>query len=58
MFAEPGHERATTAEIAQRLGAGEGTAFTCFGGRRALAARLWGELSGPGGAAAQRYQFR
>jgi AcrR family transcriptional regulator len=52
MFDEPGYERATTAEIAQRLGAGEGTAFTCFGGRRALAARLWGELSGPGGAAA------
>lgn len=36
VFAEKGYERATTTEIAQRLGVSEATVFTYFHGKRAL----------------------
>lgn len=40
VFAELGYERATTTEIAQRLGISEGTVFTYFHGKRELCARV------------------
>lgn len=36
VFAEKGFEKATTSEIAQRLGTSEGTVFTYFGSKREL----------------------
>jgi AcrR family transcriptional regulator len=40
VFAERGYERATTTEIAQRLGVSEATVFTYFHGKRALCERV------------------
>ncbi|TDF64588.1 TetR/AcrR family transcriptional regulator [Cupriavidus sp. L7L] len=40
VFAELGYERATTTEIAQRLGVSEGTVFTYFHGKRELCVRV------------------
>ncbi|WP_454733639.1 MULTISPECIES: TetR/AcrR family transcriptional regulator [Cupriavidus] len=40
VFAELGYERATTTEIAQRLGISEATVFTYFHGKRELCARV------------------
>lgn len=40
VFAEKGYERATTTEIAQRLGVSEGTVFTYFHGKRELCVRV------------------
>jgi AcrR family transcriptional regulator len=40
VFAEKGYERATTTEIAQRLGISEATVFTYFHGKRALCERV------------------
>jgi AcrR family transcriptional regulator len=40
VFAERGYERATTTEIAQRLGVSEATVFTYFRGKRALCMRV------------------
>ncbi len=40
VFAEKGYERATTAEIAQRLGVSEATVFSYFRGKRELCARV------------------
>ncbi|AQV93881.1 TetR family transcriptional regulator [Cupriavidus necator] len=40
VFAELGYERATTTEIAQRLGVSEATVFTYFHGKRALCVRV------------------
>ena len=38
VFSEKGYERATTAEIAQRLGVSEGRVFSCVRGERELCA--------------------
>ncbi|MFM0339472.1 TetR/AcrR family transcriptional regulator [Paraburkholderia fungorum] len=43
VFAEKGYERATTAEIAQRLGISEATVFSYFRGKRELCARVIGD---------------
>ena len=43
VFAEKGYERATTAEIAQRLGISEATVFTYFSGKRELCMQVLGE---------------
>ncbi|SEK67599.1 transcriptional regulator, TetR family [Roseateles sp. YR242] len=43
VFAERGYERATTTEIAQRLGVSEGTVFTYFRGKRELCMRVIGD---------------
>ncbi len=43
VFAEKGYERATTAEIAQRLGISEATVFTYFSGKRELCVRVLGD---------------
>ncbi|HJV69861.1 helix-turn-helix domain-containing protein [Ideonella sp.] len=40
VFAEKGYERATTTEIAQRLGVSEATVFTYFHGKRELCVRV------------------
>jgi AcrR family transcriptional regulator len=40
VFSEKGYERATTAEIAQRLGISEATVFSYFRGKRELCARV------------------
>lgn len=40
VFAEMGYERATTTEIAQRLGISEATVFTYFHGKRELCVRV------------------
>ena len=40
VFAEKGFERATTTEIAQRLGISEATVFTYFHGKRELCLRV------------------
>jgi AcrR family transcriptional regulator len=40
VFAEKGYERATTAEIAQRIGVSEATVFSYFRGKRELCARV------------------
>ncbi len=40
VFAEKGYEHATTAEIAQRIGASEATVFNYFRGKRELCARV------------------
>lgn len=40
VFSEKGFERATTAEIAQRLGVSEATVFSYFRGKRELCARV------------------
>jgi AcrR family transcriptional regulator len=40
VFAEKGYERATTVEIAQRLGISEATVFTYFRGKRELCVRV------------------
>ena len=40
VFAERGYERATTTEIAQRLGVSEATVFTYFRGKRELCMRV------------------
>ncbi len=40
VFAERGYERATTAEIAQRLGISEATVFTYFRGKRELCVQV------------------
>ncbi|PTB22316.1 TetR family transcriptional regulator [Trinickia symbiotica] len=40
VFAEKGYERATTAEIAQRVGVSEATVFSYFRGKRELCARV------------------
>lgn len=40
VFAERGYERATTTEIAQRLGISEATVFTYFRGKRELCMRV------------------
>jgi AcrR family transcriptional regulator len=40
VFAERGYERATTTEIAQRLGVSEATVFTYFHGKRELCVRV------------------
>jgi AcrR family transcriptional regulator len=40
VFAEKGYERATTTEIAQRLGISEATVFTYFRGKRELCVRV------------------
>jgi AcrR family transcriptional regulator len=40
VFAERGYERATTTEIAQRLGISEATVFTYFRGKRELCVRV------------------
>jgi len=40
VFAEKGYERATTTEIAQRLGISEATVFTYFHGKRELCVRV------------------
>jgi AcrR family transcriptional regulator len=43
VFAERGYERATTIEIAQRLGISEATVFTYFRGKRELCMRVVGD---------------
>jgi AcrR family transcriptional regulator len=43
VFSERGYERATTAEIAQRLGISEATVFSYFRGKRELCARVIGD---------------
>jgi AcrR family transcriptional regulator len=43
VFAEAGYERATTTEIAQRLGISEATVFTYFRGKRELCMRVIGD---------------
>ncbi|WP_460903460.1 TetR/AcrR family transcriptional regulator [Paraburkholderia jirisanensis] len=43
VFAEKGYERATTAEIAQRLSISEATVFSYFRGKRELCARVIGD---------------
>ncbi len=43
MFSEKGYERATTAEIAHRLGISEATVFSYFRGKRELCARVIGD---------------
>lgn len=43
VFAEKGYERATTIEIAQRLGISEATVFTYFRGKRELCVRVLGD---------------
>jgi AcrR family transcriptional regulator len=43
VFSEKGYERATTAEIAQRLGISEATVFSYFRGKRELCARVIGD---------------
>jgi len=43
VFAAKGYERATTAEIAQRLGISEATVFSYFRGKRELCARVIGD---------------
>lgn len=43
VFAEKGYERATTTEIAQRLGISEATVFTYFRGKRELCVRVIGD---------------
>ncbi|ALV08791.1 TetR/AcrR family transcriptional regulator [Roseateles depolymerans] len=43
VFAERGYERATTTEIAQRLGISEATVFTYFRGKRELCMRVIGD---------------
>ncbi|MBT9599266.1 MAG: TetR/AcrR family transcriptional regulator [Vitreoscilla sp.] len=43
VFAEKGYERATTTEIAQRLGVSEATVFTYFRGKRELCVRVIGD---------------
>ncbi len=43
VFSEKGYERATTAEIAQRLGVSEATVFSYFRGKRELCARVIGD---------------
>jgi AcrR family transcriptional regulator len=43
VFAERGFERATTTEIAARLGISEATVFTYFEGKRALCLRVIGD---------------
>jgi len=43
VFAERGYERATTTEIAQRLGVSEATVFTYFRGKRELCMRVIGD---------------
>jgi len=43
VFAEKGYERATTIEIAQRLGISEATVFTYFSGKRELCVRVLGD---------------
>jgi AcrR family transcriptional regulator len=43
VFSEKGFERATTAEIAQRLGISEATVFSYFRGKRELCARVIGD---------------
>ena len=43
VFAEKGFERATTTEIAQRLGISEATVFTYFRGKRELCVRVIGD---------------
>lgn len=40
VFSEKGYERATTAEIAQRVGVSEATVFSYFRGKRELCARV------------------
>ena len=40
VFAEKGYERATTTEIAQRLGVSEATVFTYFSGKRELCVQV------------------
>ncbi|RDK00309.1 TetR/AcrR family transcriptional regulator [Paraburkholderia lacunae] len=43
VFSERGYERATTSEIAQRLGISEATVFSYFRGKRELCARVIGD---------------
>lgn len=43
VLSERGYERATTAEIAQRLGVSEATVFTYFRGKRELCVRVIGD---------------
>ncbi|WP_321929599.1 TetR/AcrR family transcriptional regulator [Paraburkholderia guartelaensis] len=43
VFSERGYARATTAEIAQRLGVSEATVFSYFRGKRELCARVIGD---------------
>jgi AcrR family transcriptional regulator len=43
VFSEKGYERATTSEIAQRLGISEATVFSYFRGKRELCARVIGD---------------
>lgn len=43
VFSEKGYERATTAEIAQRLSISEATVFSYFRGKRELCARVIGD---------------
>ena len=43
VFSERGYERATTTEIAQRLGISEATVFTYFRGKRELCVRVIGD---------------
>lgn len=43
VFAEKGYEKATTIEIAQRLGISEATVFTYFRGKRELCVRVIGD---------------
>ena len=43
VFSEKGYERATTAEIAQRLGVSEATVFSYFRGKRELCTRVIGD---------------
>ncbi|MFM0289732.1 TetR/AcrR family transcriptional regulator [Paraburkholderia megapolitana] len=43
VFSEKGYERATTAEIAQRLGVSEATVFSYFRGKRELCAHVIGD---------------
>src|ERR1700748_570557 len=43
VFSEKGYERATTAEIAHRLGISEATVFSYFRGKRELCARVIGD---------------
>ena len=43
VFAEKGYERATTLEVAQRLGISEATVFTYFRGKRELCVRVIGD---------------
>ena len=43
VFAERGYERATSTEIAQRLGVSEATVFTYFRGKRELCMRVIGD---------------